>query len=174
MSYILAFSVDGATDVTRRYVRNHALHGSPRQKCPEPVLTHILQEIKRMRRENITDKEERKKMLIEDEREERELKHYVVRSLAAAIGNMIPTGLSPGADEFGGGGYMGGNGRGGGGGGGGGGEAAKMEERQSEEREWREARGQQQAGQETTTTTRGTGNGSGGRMTQGGPPPPGL
>ena len=164
MSYILAFSVDGATDVTRRYVRNHALHGSPRRRCPEPVLTHILQEIKRMRRENITDKEERKKMLIEDEREERELKHYVVRSLAAAIGNMIPVEGGAWAGE---GGYGGGGGGSGGGGGGGGAtsanEAAKIEEREAAAREWREVRGE--IGEE--------GHGSG-RMGQSGRAPPDM
>ena len=139
MSYCIAFSVDGAFDVTRRYVRNAALQGNDRLKCPEPVLLHILQEIRRMRRENIALKEDRKKLLIEDEREERELRNYVIRSLAAAIGNMIPTG-----QERDGHGH--GHGSGGGGAGGGaaasGAEAAKLEERQQAAREWAEAQGQ--------------------------------
>ena len=149
--------MDGATDVTRRYVRNAALHGNERSKCPEPVLVWILQEIKRMRREYITLKEDRKKLLIEDEREDRELRTYVIRSLAASIGNMIPT--SPAGQS----------GDGGSGGGGSGGmsqgEAAKLEERQSGAREWREARG------EARQTSQ---NHEHGQLPQGGPPPPDM
>ncbi|KAG8533028.1 uncharacterized protein KY384_001811 [Bacidia gigantensis] len=147
MSYCIAFSTDGATDVTRRYVRNHGLHGAERARAPESVLLFILQEIKRMRRENITLKEDRKKLLIEDEREERELQNYVVKSLAASISKMLPTGSGRGgsAGEVG--------------------EQAKLEERQSGSREWREARG------EAEPTRRET---QGGRMPQGGGPPPDL
>ena len=171
MSYCIAFSAEGATDVTRRYVRNAALHGNERNKCPEAVLVWILQEIKRMRREGITLKEDRKKLLIEDEREDRELKNFVIRSLAASIGNMIPTNGMGGLGGMGGsdgrGGGFGGNGRAGGAGGGAGatspGEAAKLEERQSGEREWREARG------EARQTS---GNHEPGYLPQGGLPPP--
>lgn len=74
-----------------------------------------------MRRENITLKEERKKLLIEDDREEKELKAYVIRSLAASISDMIPVG---GAGS--------GNGNGGNGGAGSEAEAAKLVERQRE------------------------------------------
>lgn len=37
-------------------------------------------------------KDERKRLLIEDEREERELRGFVVHALAAEIGKMLPTG----------------------------------------------------------------------------------
>ncbi|KAL9130673.1 MAG: hypothetical protein Q9217_001200 [Psora testacea] len=120
MSYCIAFSTDGATDVTRRYVRNHAARGADRNKCPEEVLLFIIQEIRRMRREN-TLKDDRKKLLIEDEREERELRGYVVKSLAAEIGKMLPNGQQSSASP---------------------GEQQKLEERQSGTREWREARGE--------------------------------
>ena len=125
MSYCIAFSTDGATDVTRRYVRNHTAHGADRNKCPEEVQAHIMAEIKHMRRENITLKDDRKKLLIEDEMEERELRAYVIKSLAAEIGKMMPgqqgQGTGHGMSQ---------------------GEQRKLEERQSGEREWREARGE--------------------------------
>ncbi len=36
-------------------------------------------------------KEERMRLIVEDEREEKELKNYVVQALAASIGTMLPT-----------------------------------------------------------------------------------
>ena len=43
-------------------------------------------------------KEERKRLIIEDEREERELRGYVVQALAASIGRMFPTNGNAGAE----------------------------------------------------------------------------
>ena len=90
LSYIIAFSIDGATDVTRRYVRNAATHGRERARAPEPVLMWITNEIRRQRRENMP-KEERMRLIVEDEREDKELRNYVVQALAASIGTMLPT-----------------------------------------------------------------------------------
>ena len=87
---MIAFSIDGATDVTRRYIRNAAIHGKERTRAPEPVLMWITNEIRRQRRENMP-KEERMRLIVEDEREDKELRNYVVQALAASIGTMLPT-----------------------------------------------------------------------------------
>jgi len=52
---------------------------------------YITNEIRRMRRENMS-KDERKRLIIEDEREEKELRGYVIQALAASIGKMLPQG----------------------------------------------------------------------------------
>ena len=90
MSYCIAFSIDGATDVTRRYVRNATAYGADRNRAPEEVLMWITNEIRRMRREPLS-KEERRRLIAEDEREEKELRGYVVQALAAEIGKMLPS-----------------------------------------------------------------------------------
>jgi len=122
MSYCIAFSIDGATDVTRRYVRNAADHGADRNKCPETVLMWITDEIKRIRRENMP-KEERRRLVYEDQREEKEMRSYVVQALAASIGRMLPPGAGgPQATVSG--------------------EEIKLPERRSGAQAWREARGE--------------------------------
>ena len=119
MSYCIAFSIDGATDVTRRYVRNAADHGADRNRCPEEVLMFIINEIRRMRRETMP-KDERKRLIIEDECEEKELRGYVVQALAASIGKMLP--------------------------GGGNGEEIKLPTRTTGAEAWRQARGEDGTG----------------------------
>lgn len=90
MSYCIAFSNEGATDVTRRYVRNATAHGLDRNSCPEEVLLWIINEIRQMRRNNLT-KQERNRLIAEDLREERELRGYVVAALTAEMGKILPS-----------------------------------------------------------------------------------
>lgn len=89
IAYCIAFSMDGATDVTRRYVRKPDVHGLGRTRCPEEVLVYIIHEIRKLRRENI-DKESRRRLMREDEREEKELRSYVAQSLTSEMINSLP------------------------------------------------------------------------------------
>lgn len=74
MSYCIAFSTDGPTDVTRRYVRS-AEFQLPRHRCSEAELEDILLELRERRRAGMDDGQ---RALLEgaDDVEERELFGY--------------------------------------------------------------------------------------------------
>lgn len=97
LGYCIAFSADGATDVTRRYVRNFSLWAAERSRAPEAVLLYILGEIRNERRKNLS-KQDKFRLEGEDMRESKELRLYVAQSIAAELCKIIP-------DEF----YNGGN-----------------------------------------------------------------
>ena len=94
MAYCIAFSIDGATDVTRRYVRKPAEHGLDRTRCPEQVLLFIMLEIRKIRRANM-EKEGQRRLIDEDAREEKELRSYVAHAVAADMVSSFPGAVEP-------------------------------------------------------------------------------
>ncbi|KAK7697660.1 Protein png1 [Diaporthe eres] len=76
LSYCVAFSSEGATDVTRRYVRA-SRHALARTRCSEAELLRITQDIKSMRRIDMSD-EDLLRLDGEDTAEAQELESYTV------------------------------------------------------------------------------------------------
>lgn len=76
-------------DVTRRYVRDFTKWGAERTRAPEPVLLHILDEIRYTKRKNMA-KQEKFRLEGEEMMEYRELQRYVAQSIAAEICKIIP------------------------------------------------------------------------------------
>lgn len=82
MAYCIAFSVDGATDVTRRYVRNNE-HALERTRVSENVLLHILGEITAMRRLNLRE-EDIARLETEDQKEALELQQFITGNFSSS------------------------------------------------------------------------------------------
>lgn len=78
LSYCIAFSVDGAVDVTARYVRSSS-NALPRTQCSEEELLGILHEINSMRRAGIS-RENLARLEKEDTAEAKELVSYLAPS----------------------------------------------------------------------------------------------
>jgi peptide-N4-(N-acetyl-beta-glucosaminyl)asparagine amidase len=82
MAYCIAFAADGATDVTRRYVRNNE-HALERTRVSENVLLHILGEITAVRRLNLGE-EKIARLEIEDQKEALELQKFVTSNFSSS------------------------------------------------------------------------------------------
>ena len=82
MAYCIAFSVDGATDVTRRYVRNNE-HALERTRVSENVLLHILGEITAVRRLKLGE-EDIARLETEDQKEALELQQFITGNFSSS------------------------------------------------------------------------------------------
>lgn len=76
-------------DVTRRYVRDQSKHAAPRNRAPEAVLLHIMDEIRAVRRKDMS-KQDKFRLNGEDLRESKELRGYVISSIANDIIRLKP------------------------------------------------------------------------------------
>ncbi|KAH8688925.1 hypothetical protein GQ44DRAFT_637798 [Phaeosphaeriaceae sp. PMI808] len=94
LTYCIAFSVDGATDVTRRYVLSSE-SAAERNRAPESVLLHIMDEIKLLRREKVSGKD-KFGLQGEDMREQKELRGYIVAAIARELSKLSPQDIREG------------------------------------------------------------------------------
>jgi peptide-N4-(N-acetyl-beta-glucosaminyl)asparagine amidase len=83
-------------DVTRRYVRDQNKHAAPRNRAPEAVLLHIMDEIRAVRRKDMS-KQDKFRLQGEDLRESKELRGYVITSIAHDICKLKPQDIINGA-----------------------------------------------------------------------------
>jgi peptide-N4-(N-acetyl-beta-glucosaminyl)asparagine amidase len=89
MSYCIAFSVEGAVDVTRRYVRTKE-HSKPRTRASEQSLQSILNEIRRLRRDKLSE-DDRIRLIQEDRVEEEELRGYAKAGPTKQLSSFLST-----------------------------------------------------------------------------------
>lgn len=76
-------------DVTRRYCRNPAKYAGDRARTPEPCLLYILNEIRSIRRRDLS-KQDKFRLEGEDIREQKELQANVVMAIAAEVCKLMP------------------------------------------------------------------------------------
>lgn len=89
LTYCIAFSRDGATDVTRRYIRNFQKFGGERLRCTEPTLLYILDEIRNLRRKDLS-KPEKFHLQGEDMRENNQLGQLIAENIAMELCLSLP------------------------------------------------------------------------------------
>ncbi|KAF9632948.1 Transglutaminase-like protein [Lasiodiplodia theobromae] len=75
LSYCIAFSKDGATDVTRRYVRGQRF-ALERKRASEAELIHILGEIRSAKQKDMSA-EQQQRLMLEDRAEQAELQKFI-------------------------------------------------------------------------------------------------
>lgn len=83
LGYCIAFSVDGAIDVTGRYVRS-SRYANRRHRCSEAELLYIMDEIRKVRRSKI-DKQQKFRLEGEDMKEQRELRGLVLSGITSEL-----------------------------------------------------------------------------------------
>lgn len=97
MTYCIAFSSEGAVDVTARYVRD-SKQGLARKRCSEAELLHILEEITALRREKISEAD-RTRLADERDLERKELRGYVISGLVRGVCKDLSRFWSPGSSK---------------------------------------------------------------------------
>ena len=88
MAYCIAFSVDEATDVTRRYIRKPE-EALSRTQCSEEALLSIIRTIRVFRQSHMS-KEEVSRVKADEAREEKELQVYSISALVEGITGIVP------------------------------------------------------------------------------------
>ncbi|KAI1274479.1 hypothetical protein F5Y07DRAFT_214853 [Xylaria sp. FL0933] len=96
LSYCIAFSNEGAVDVTRRYVHKEELL-KPRERCSELALFYMLKNITAERRAKFS-KEDQERLRLGDAAEQKELQTFRVRSITREVIASLtpPSASSPG------------------------------------------------------------------------------
>ena len=83
LSYCIAFSTEGANDVTRRYVREEKML-KPRNRCSELALFYMLKKITTERRDRLSQ-EDQERLRVEDAVEQEELQTFRVLSVTKEL-----------------------------------------------------------------------------------------
>ncbi|KAI1363212.1 hypothetical protein F5Y08DRAFT_250231 [Xylaria arbuscula] len=97
LSYCIAFSTEGATDVTRRYVREEKKL-KPRNKSSELALFYMLKKITTERRDKLS-KEDRERLRLGDTTEQEELQTFRVLSVSKELIASLAPPSEPGPSQ---------------------------------------------------------------------------